>query len=162
MNVIFNFFNWLQSGPYLYNHGNFKNILVYSNIIFIIMALLVIKYKNNYSEHYIKYTFSLSLLIIMGFISAKFHHCQCKDSQDKFKKWCKIDVLSATTLGIIFFIVYFKNINRHIILLFIITTILFIYSPNRNSINGIDTYIVTHSLWHILSSLIFFLLIVRD
>ena len=159
MNVIF---NWLQAGPYLYSHNNYKNILIYSNIAFIIIALLVIKYKKNYSEHNIKYTLSLLFLIIMGFISAKYHQCQCHDSHTEFKKWIQIDILFSILLGFTFLIFYFKNINSQIILLFAITIILWLYKPDVKNNKSRNIYIITHSLWHILSSVMFFLLIIRD
>ena len=154
-----NFLNWLQSTPYLYNYNNFKNILIYSNIIFILICLLVIKYKKNYNKNYTKYSLSLLLVFIMGIISAKYHHCQCYNTFNGFKKWFKIDVLFAFIISLICITCYYKNINKKIIYLIILLIILFSYSPDKNKLN---IYIITHSLWHILVSIIFFLLIIND
>ena len=159
MNSEFNFIDWMESAPYLYNYNNHKNILIYSNIIFILIAICIIKYKKNYHEHYTKYSLSILLITIMGFVSGKYHHCQCHETHNNFKKWFKIDILFAFIISLVCLTCYYKNINEEIIYLIIFTIIIFSYAPDENNLH---IYIITHSLWHILVSLIFFLLIIKD
>ena len=159
MNSEFNFINWMESAPYLYNYNNHKNILIYSNIIFILIAICIIKYKENFNENKLKYSSSLLFSIIVGFVSAKYHHCQCHDTHKKFKKWLKIDILSAFILSLVGLIYYYKNIDMKIIYLLIITLFLYAYPINEKKLY---IYIITHSIWHILTSFIFFLLIIKD
>ena len=160
MKYLLNIFNWLTNTPDLKDYNNnFKNTLIYSNIIFILVSFCIIKYKKNYNDHKIKYSLSLILIIVMGFISSKYHHCQCHGSSKDLKYWVKNDVICACLLTLICLIFYIKNINLEIVILILITIYLYTFPVDINKIN---IYILTHSLWHILIGVIFLLLIIYD
>jgi hypothetical protein len=154
---------------HLYNYeGSEKNLLIISNLIYIILFLVLfikinknnkkddseddsevdqeIKKKDN------KYK-QIFILLIAAFISSYYHYNQCHNKDLlKYRSCYKIDLIMCFFIMIII-ILNFK-INSNIFILFIISLLLFCM------VFTIKTYIYCHSLWHITTGLIIYLLLI--
>ena len=159
---------WLFKTRSLYDTKNkHKDLVIYSNIIFVIIVILIIYLKQDKLKNNKLYIFSLVLLLLTGIISSIYHYHQCYDSNiDNVKHWLQCDVISAITLFILFVILYNKNINIFVIILIIFSLYLFIDCNNHDHNHTQETkdnkYIYMHSLWHIIVALITFILLIKD
>lgn len=160
MNIIYKIKNWIFYMRNLYGFNNIKSVLLYTNIIFIITIILILRYKKNIKNNRIKNYVSLLLLFIMSIISCKYHDCQCySNKKNIILKWQKVDILVSLIITFYFFILYFKNINLYILLLSGFSIVLWAAPPLNNNNN---LYVLCHSLWHILVGVICYLLIIND
>lgn len=156
INFVSKCIDWFFNLKHLYKEdNNLKNLLIYTNFIFFIVVFSLIKVRNNNNlKHYITYF----LIIIMGLVSSKYHHCQCHSSSyKKANNWQNIDVLMAISLSIIGMSIYSKNINIKSFISILITLSLFVF-PSKNN----NMYIIFHSIWHIMVGLVIYLLIIDD
>lgn len=160
--------DWLFNTRSLYDTKNkHKDLIIYSNLVFLIIVILIIFLKKDKLKNNKLYTISLLLILLMGIISSVYHYHQCYDNNiDNVKHWLKCDVIFAIILCILFFILYYKNVNIFVIILIIFSLYLFIdccsHNHNHTEENKDDKYIYMHSLWHIVVALIVFILIIRD
>ena len=138
--TIYSFFTNIDE-YHLYNYTGFeKNLLIYSNIIYIILFLLFINLKNIKNNNYIY------ILIIIFLISTYYHYNQCHSNDiTKFKNCYKIDLIMCICISIIIYHNIKIKLNSKIIILFLISLILFCV------VFTIKAYIYCHSLWHITS-----------
>jgi hypothetical protein len=157
MEIIKNSLKWLYSCRYLNEHDNSKNLLIYTNTIFFIVAFITIKFKKNFNEKKIKHIVAIILIFTMGIISTLYHYTQCHNiSESYINKWLNLDVTVALISTSIILPMYYKNIDLKILILILITIILFVI-PSSNNL-----YIICHSFWHLFVGLIFYFLIIND
>lgn len=122
-----------------------KPLLIFSNLIYIIILLLLIRLeiKNKW--------FIIILFISIFFISTIYHYYQCYSpnyNNYTMLKYC--DIISIFVFVFLTFLFYKIKINFKIIILFIISLIIWNRQDNKK------IYIYTHSLWHILSGITLF------
>lgn len=158
MNYLKYCMNWMLKFKHLKDYNYKKNYLIYSNIFFFIFAFLIFRNKKNFNNNQIKHSISILFILTMGVISTKYHNCQChNDSNELVGKWQSIDVYTALGLNVILLTLYYKNININIFLWWVLTMFIFISTTIDN-----DVYVIFHSLWHFMTSVYMYLLIIND
>jgi hypothetical protein len=160
MDIISKSKKWLFTFTiYSKSDNKLKHLLIYSNIIFFIVSLMIIQNKNDFHKKKYKHIITLIGVLSIGIISTLFHHCQCNEvSNEKILFFHKLDINFAIFLSSIILVLYFKNINRTILVLIFITLLLFTHPYYKTH----NIYFVTHSLWHIMVGVVLYLLVIND
>jgi hypothetical protein len=133
----------------LFNYkNNIKIVLIISNIIFLLYSIILLKQKKSFSI----------IFFIIFLISSLFHYHQCYSNN--CTKYQIIDILVSISMAIFAFIYVFlfnkKKLKNKNIYIYNIILCLICFNIYNNQIN----YIIFHSLWHILSAILLYELLI--
>ena len=125
--------------------NNSKQLLVYSNIIYLIVFLLILK------QDIPNKILAIFLLLTVFATSTFYHYIQCNHDNYNYycnSKLCDVSVVIGATLLIILLVKI--KLNIFLILLIIIAIYFFM------KYETLDIYIYSHSIWHVLTGIIIY------